>query len=567
MSGIVKSCARFCVVATLVVMAGAALFASPAAATDGDVCRIATDSRTTAAEIMARPSGPCEQASRAASGTVWLDFGAPALLRGGVGRYRLLLDNHRVDSVDLYFRRVDGVIEHVAYDPASPTREWRSGGYFTVPVQLHGVPVNRLVVRLGGVKMITMSREPRLVEVTRYIALERKDSALFGMAVGMLALTILFHLSLFFAIRRRFQLLYCAHASVLLLYALSYSGLIMLAAPLSADAISRLICTSMAAATATGLLFSLDFIEGNVLPRWMRRWALVGAGLSILSATLLLLAPDDLTLVAYIFGNIVGLHALLLIAAVVATGCIRRSRTAWMLAAGWTVPFTIGMIFPLRFAGLVSSAILPDGAMVAACTIECLIVSLPVIERVKRLRLDHERVRERQQVLERQAATDALTGLSNRRGFIGAIERAVRLRGGEHPIALLMIDIDHFKALNDRYGHVRADAVLVDVGAHVGRAAGSGAIVARYGGEEFVVALVGLDQKRARTIAERIRRGIEARSDDLLSATVSIGVACGPCGAIDRLMVEADLALYDAKREGRNRVALSAASIDPAIAA
>ncbi len=517
---------------------------------------------------MARHPGNCPSVPRAARGTVWLDFGSPPQLRAGKGRYRLLVDNHRVQSVDVYFRRIDGVIEHVGYDPNAADREWRSGGYFTIPIQLHGVPIDRLVARLGGVELVTLARPTRLVEVTRYIALERRDSALYGMAVGMLALTILFHLSLFFAIKRRFQLLYCGHVAMLLMYAMSYSGLILLAAPLSATLISRLIGASLAAATASGLLFSTDFIERQLLPRWLRRWSLLAAIASISAVLLLLFAPNVWTALVYSYANIVGLHALLLILAVVVTGSIKGSRTAWMLAFGWFGPVMVGALYPLRLAGIISADAIPDGAMVAVVTLECLILSLPVIDRVKRLRLDHERVRERQQVLERQAATDALTGLANRRGFVNAMERAVRLRGACDPVALLMIDIDHFKALNDRHGHVRADTVLADLGAHVGRAAGPGAIVARYGGEEFVVALVGLDPRRAMTIAERIRRGIEARSEDLLSATVSIGIACGVCGGIDRLMVEADLALYDAKRDGRNRIAMSAAPpLDPAIAA
>ena len=545
----------------------AMLAAVPAAAAPLAVCRIATPAGTGIREMLARPPvTKCARLPAATRGTVWLDFGRPAALAQQSEDFRLLIDNHRVDAIDLYAAYADGAVRRVRYDPVAPDRSWRSGGFFSLPIAYRGPPVTRLLARLQGVELITLSRPSRLVPMRDDYRAERRDASLYGIATGMLGLTVLFHLSLFSAMRRRFQLFYCAHVAVLFVYAITYSGLIqLLIANLEAGTVSRLISAAMAAASATGLLFSIDFIDRGALPRLLRRWGLVGACLSLVMALMILVAPDALTAPVYTLANIVGLHGLAMIAIVLFTGVWRRSATARMLLLGWAVPLTFATFYPLRLLGL-STMRIPDGGLVAALTLECLILSLPVVERVKRMRLDHERARERQTVLERQAATDSMTGLANRRGFVAAIDRAVQLRGGATPIALLMIDIDHFKSLNDRHGHVRGDSVLTDVGAHVARAAGSGAIVARYGGEEFVVALTGSDMKRAATIAERIRLGVEERADELLGATVSIGVACGECQAIDRLMVDADLALYDAKRGGRNRVSIAPAT-ERAIAA
>ncbi|HYZ48933.1 MAG TPA: GGDEF domain-containing protein, partial [Sphingomonas sp.] len=163
-------------------------------------------------------------------------------------------------------------------------------------------------------------------------------------------------------------------------------------------------------------------------------------------------------------------------------------------------------------------------------------------------------------VLERQAQTDALTGLANRRGFMDALARATAADEGPVPLALLVIDIDHFKRVNDQHGHATGDAILQRVAAHVARVAGSGAIVSRYGGEEFVVALRGHDLVRAGTIAERIRNSIGVTFDpgsDLPSVTVSIGVAAGLSDDLEALIADADCALYQAKNDGRNRVMLA----------
>jgi diguanylate cyclase (GGDEF)-like protein len=195
--------------------------------------------------------------------------------------------------------------------------------------------------------------------------------------------------------------------------------------------------------------------------------------------------------------------------------------------------------------------------MMMASTLECLILSLPVAGRIRHLRVEHERAQERHVVLERQAQTDSLTGLANRRGFDEALTRAAAAQADPTPMAVLLIDIDHFKRVNDRYGHAAGDAILQHVASHVAKVAGAGAIVSRFGGEEFVVALRGYDLARAGTIAERIRKSVGVMLDataKLPQVTVSIGVAAGHSAAMDAMLADADCALYRAKNEGRDRV-------------
>ena len=164
---------------------------------------------------------------------------------------------------------------------------------------------------------------------------------------------------------------------------------------------------------------------------------------------------------------------------------------------------------------------------------------------------------------EMQASIDGLTGLPNRRyleevlGTIGP-----RRRSGDR-LGALMIDLDHFKRLNDRYGHATGDRVLRAVGERISSAVRADDTPARYGGEEFAVVLRRADPQQAVEVAERIRAQIgqmpprDLGIDD--PVTVSIGVAVAESHVADptALLAAADSALYRAKREGRNRVVLA----------
>ena len=162
------------------------------------------------------------------------------------------------------------------------------------------------------------------------------------------------------------------------------------------------------------------------------------------------------------------------------------------------------------------------------------------------------------------AAHDPLTGLANRRRFDEAIEREWRRakRTGS-TLALLMIDADRFKRLNDTFGHMRGDEVLKAIAGLIdGSIRRPGDMAARFGGEEFVAILPDTDAAGAATIAERIRRNVELRAGEDAgpsTVTVSIGVsAMRPAdgASASDLVASADLALYRAKAAGRNRIAV-----------
>ena len=157
------------------------------------------------------------------------------------------------------------------------------------------------------------------------------------------------------------------------------------------------------------------------------------------------------------------------------------------------------------------------------------------------------------------AETDPLTALLNRRGFFAAA--AVLMKGNKArktPVSVLAFDLDHFKSINDRYGHKSGDAVLALFAKVVRATMRADDVIGRIGGEEFIAILSGaLDD--AAIAAERVRAAFEkaavAPDSPQIPATVSIGVACGlPDASIDVLIGRADAVLYRAKANGRNRV-------------
>ena len=209
----------------------------------------------------------------------------------------------------------------------------------------------------------------------------------------------------------------------------------------------------------------------------------------------------------------------------------------WHLLAGWS----------LQSHGLVMAALVP----VPIASV-CAAVTLKLI-----LALDQAMVR-----LEELAMTDPLTGIRNRRCFMQAaaleFERATR---HSRPMAVVLIDVDHFKRINDRYGHQVGDKALIDIAQACQATLRKTDLLARFGGEEFIVLLPETGQREAVRLAERMRSAVA--TDVQLPDRARTGVVTISLGAValsratptlDLLIQAADQALYDAKRAGRDRV-------------
>ncbi|MEU4220229.1 diguanylate cyclase [Actinoplanes sp. NPDC026623] len=208
-----------------------------------------------------------------------------------------------------------------------------------------------------------------------------------------------------------------------------------------------------------------------------------------------------------------------------------------------TVTGPLGNVYDLRVARMRDKAESTAGTVVV-------VRDITELERLRAELTDH-------------AVRDGLTGVFNRRHLTTVLDAQVqRATAAGEPLAVVLIDVDHFKSVNDRYGHAVGDQVLIDLARGLAGAARRTDTVARYGGEEFVVIMPGTDARAAADFAEQWRRRCAAACtytpQGPLQVTFSAGVAQLPAGSRhEDLLRLADEALYEAKRAGRNRIVMA----------
>lgn len=320
------------------------------------------------------------------------------------------------------------------------------------------------------------------------------------------------------------------------------------------DAFSLVVANGLKASAHAFILAALCEFQRRSVPRWQYFAPVV---LTLVMAALL---ADDIR-ARFVWGSLIFGFQMLLIARVLLSDAKTRTGNAWRLLLGGII--SILLLLGLRAATALSgygefaqpqNAIAPHPVQIIsfiAVMATALLGSIGFVLMVKE-RTDRE-------VLE-LAMTDSLTGIPNRRALMEHAEHAVARRNGA-PIAVLMIDVDHFKHINDTLGHPAGDEVLRHITRLLAGRLRNGDMLGRYGGEEFCVIAPDTDADGALTLAESLREIISFATLSAghagLTVTVSVGVAYCPANAareLNDLLVEADAALYAAKKAGRNRV-------------
>jgi two-component system, sensor histidine kinase LadS len=415
-----------------------------------------------------------------------------------------------------------------------------------------GQPVYAYVnVRGTGVEQLSFSLSVLDQTLARGGAHERVMAISFGalMAVALASLMI------WFVFRDPLFVLYTTLISMQALYVVYLSGygfdwpLLSYALPLGGHAWNVPAALSGAAAS----LFVREIAD---LQRSSpRAYAVLGwmAGVFVVLALANFAKPFGLDRIVTAAGNIVFIFAALFTLVVTFRAWMRGARAAGWFLIAWGVLeiFTIATAARLLFTD--ADHVLYYGfplSMVAAA----ILIALGVADRL------HEQ-RQALTDAEKRAQTDPLTGVLNRRSLIERLDAAcMRARARGLPIAVLFIDLDHFKEINDSYGHAAGDACLAAIIGPIQSELRQSDVIGRWGGEEFIVLLSSADTAAAHPIAERIlERVADVRVDGFgkpIHLTCSIGVAASDTLGVwgEKLIAHADAAVYAAKRSGRNRV-------------
>lgn len=319
------------------------------------------------------------------------------------------------------------------------------------------------------------------------------------------------------------------------------------------DVLSIVVANTLLSCVFAGLLLAVFQFQGR-----RARWALVAAPVLVVLG-LVLAYLDDFHARVSAVGFVCGLQALWALWAVVERRRATVGRGAWLLMAGLALEAGVLLVR----ASLAASLPVPQVGLLQGGTLQTLTFmatfGVVLLSSLGFVTMARDRADEANRVM---AAVDALTGAANRRALISALDRdvarAVRTR---EPISVLMVDIDHFKRVNDQYGHQAGDQVLCRVVQVLQERVRSQDLVGRYGGEEFLVVLPGTDVAGALLLASDLRKAVESPAG-AIGVTVSIGVFGGqlePGDSWDLLVAAADRALYLAKENGRNRVEVAAA--------
>jgi diguanylate cyclase (GGDEF)-like protein len=273
-------------------------------------------------------------------------------------------------------------------------------------------------------------------------------------------------------------------------------------------------------------------------------WAFVALALA---ALLPFLRPYIATI-----GNVLLFGSSALAVAAGAMGLRHGVRAAWFFLPAWLPMLALDMLREAQLLGLANVYPGNEYAQPGAVALAALLFSAGMADRLLAVRIERDLARD-------QAERDPLTGTLNRRAITARIEAACARLPPDGALALLFVDLDHFKRINDRYGHAAGDACLRAVVAIVDEELRGHDALGRYGGEEFVVLLDGASVSHARAVGERIRAKIEVRCATVegnpVGLTASLGVADTTAGrSAAALIAAADRAMYAAKKSGRNAI-------------
>jgi diguanylate cyclase (GGDEF)-like protein len=459
------------------------------------------------------------------------------------------------DSQRVVFHYADGTVSEQSFKSADARRFMTIGAIFEFPVPTRAAPLDGIYVEIKqsanwrgvmiGAKLITRTESFQLQ--SWLVALY---SGFGGLSLALLA----YNLSLWVVLRHRFQLVYAGMVGALMAYTFTSSSLAMYFVPaLDNNDRLRLNYLLLALSAVVGIRFMISFFGAQVFGPRLTRTANWVCGLTMFSAAAFaVLAPWQGYLLDRFYFAMCSTALLLVLPIIHAAWRARVSHLGLFIIA-WSPPILVSLARSVYGMGWIDYSFWLDNGNLIALSVESLLSTMLIMARLRDLSSDRDRAREGEQAALRLASSDPLTGLLNRRAFLDlAIGKRERQR-------LLLIDIDRFKMVNDRYGHEVGDQVLREVARAIQSVRPADSLAVRLGGEEF--ALLVPEERSFLCPPELLLEAVRCQTMPFgASVTISLGYAEGAVAsesAWKRLYRLADSALYRAKADGRNRACRS----------
>ena len=514
--------------------------------------------------------------------------------------FRLPVQNQRDQPLDLYLDVQNPLIDHLTlYEVDSgqvsevvqsgdrlpaQMRPYPNSYTLALPFHLEGRASAELYLRVrtdASAMLVPM----QVIEGDALRASDYSGRIFFGILIGLFGALFFYNLFAYWLLKQSSYLYYVLYLPFAFLTITALDGLgSAFLYPGNAGLGNEGLVVFSGMALALGLFFARAFLRTAEYPDLDRALKLM-IGVTLFQCISPFLLPIGLTYQI----DIALLFVYPLVCLTVGLAIWRRGRTeARFYVLGQAASWVGFLIFALFSCGVFPYSALIYETISIGVAVDALLLSLALADRIRILQreklaaenLAHKNLQVRQEELQRLVAqrtselesarrraevlatTDLLTNIYNRRGLLAVSERDVKLAlRHQRPLSVVMFDLDHFKSVNDAYGHPVGDRVLCDVASTVRREIRNTDLFGRIGGEEFLLVLPDTSVETSLQLAERLRRCIAedvAVGTYFTHITASFGVAqLGEGSTLESLMLEADHALYRAKANGRNRVELN----------
>ena len=454
-------------------------------------------------------------------------------------------------SERVVFHYADGTTADLAFNSGNTRHFMTIGAIFEFPIPTHAAPLTGITIAVkDSANWRGVVLNAHLLRASQSYRVQSWLVALYASFAGLTLALLAYNLALWSVLRHRFQLSYSAMVGALMAYTFTSSSVAMLVIPalIDNDRI-RLNYLFLAITAVASIRFMADFFGPQVFGPKLRKAVIAVCGATLISAVaFVLLAPwqgfwlDRL----YFFCSTA---ALLLAVPIIIAAWRARVRNLGLFVIAWSAPIVASVARAGYGLGLISYSFWLDNANLISLSLESLLSTMLIVARLRELSNERDRAQAGEQSALRLANSDPLTGLLNRRAFI---QYAI---GRTAPHRLLLIDIDRFKAINDRIGHAAGDDVLREVSKAIQDCRPPDSLAVRLGGEEFAL-LIPL-RHQGQCPPDRVLEAVRQRAMPMnWQVTISLGYADGRVTTEDdwkRLYRLADSALYRAKADGRDR--------------